>query len=92
MQLVSTVKRVMITVAEPQVIPDVMLATRTTDDVVDLKAAATIGLGPPADRATAMLGHPFQQGGAFSSVQAWPPLLGEVRIGSHLPAGLASLR
>jgi hypothetical protein len=37
----------MVTVTESQVIPDVMLATRTTDDVVDLKPAATIRLGPP---------------------------------------------
>jgi hypothetical protein len=82
----------MVTVTESQVIPDVMLATRTTNDVVNFQPAATIRLGPPADRAAAMLGHPLQQGVSFSSVQAWPPLLGEGRIGSHLPAGLASLR
>jgi hypothetical protein len=35
MQLVSTVKRVMITVAEPKVIPDVMLATSAAYDVMD---------------------------------------------------------
>jgi len=48
MQLVSTVQRVMVTVAEPKVVPDVMLATCATNDVVNLKPAATIRLGPPA--------------------------------------------
>jgi hypothetical protein len=91
-QGVSTVKRVMVAVTESQVIPDIMLATRTANDVVNLQPAATIRLGPPADRATAMLGYPFQQGGAFSSVQRRPPLLGEERIGSDPLAGLASLR
>jgi hypothetical protein len=59
MQLVSTVKRVMVTVTESKVIPDVMLATGTTNDVMDLKPAATIRLGPPAHGTTAMLGHPL---------------------------------
>jgi hypothetical protein len=39
----------MITVAESKVIPDVMLATCATNDVVYLQPAATIRLGPPAD-------------------------------------------
>jgi hypothetical protein len=39
----------MVTVTKSQVIPDVMLATGATDDVMDLKPAATIRLGPPAD-------------------------------------------
>jgi hypothetical protein len=39
----------MVTVTEPKVIPDVMLAARAANDVVDLQPAATIGLGPPAD-------------------------------------------
>jgi hypothetical protein len=39
----------MVTVTEAKVIPDVMLATGPTYDVMDFKPAATIGLGPPAD-------------------------------------------
>jgi hypothetical protein len=69
MQSVSAVQCVVVTVTKSQVVPDVMLAPCTTNDVVNFKPAATIRLGPPADRAAAMLGYPFQQGRAFSSVQ-----------------------
>jgi hypothetical protein len=48
MQLVSAVKSVMVTVTEPKVIPDVMLATCATNDVMNFQAAATVRLGPPA--------------------------------------------
>jgi hypothetical protein len=48
MQLVSGVKGVMVTVTESKVIPDVMLATCATNDVMNFQAAATIRLWPPA--------------------------------------------
>jgi hypothetical protein len=48
MQLVSGVKGVMVTVTESQVVPDVMLATCATNDVMDFQAAPAIRLGPPA--------------------------------------------
>ena len=35
MQLVPTVKRVMVTVTEPQVVPGVMLAPGSTNDVMN---------------------------------------------------------
>jgi hypothetical protein len=47
--------------AEAQVIPDVMLATGTTDNVVNLQAAATIGLRPPAHSTAAVQFNPRQQ-------------------------------
>jgi hypothetical protein len=40
--------------AEAQVLPDIMLATGTTDDVMYLKVTPTIRLRPPAHRATAV--------------------------------------
>jgi hypothetical protein len=49
MQLVSTVQCVMVTVTKPQVVSYVMPAPGTTNNVMDLQPAATIGLGPPAD-------------------------------------------
>jgi hypothetical protein len=48
MQGVSAVKSVMVTVTEPKVIPDVMLATCATNDVMDFQAAPAIRLWPPA--------------------------------------------
>jgi hypothetical protein len=50
----SAVVHPVATGAEAQVLSDVMLATGTTDDVVNLQAAATITLRPPAHRTAAM--------------------------------------
>jgi hypothetical protein len=44
--------------AEAQVIADVMLATGTTNDVVNLQAAATVRLRPPANGTAAVQFNP----------------------------------
>lgn len=85
-------KRVMVTVTESQVIPGVMFSTGSTNDVMDFQAAPAVRLWPPADGATAMLGHPLKKRGPFRGVQRQPPLLGEGRVGSHLPEEPFSLR
>jgi hypothetical protein len=54
--------------AEPKVISDVMLPSSAANEVVNLQPAAAIGLRPPTNGTAAMLGHPFQQGGAFRLV------------------------
>lgn len=45
-------------VAQSNILPDVMLASGATDEVMNLQAPAAIGLGPPADSAAAVEFNP----------------------------------